>query len=45
MHDFRVYDEVLTQQQIRALMIPEPSTAFSLALAGAGLASQRRRRV
>lgn len=45
MHDFRVYDEVLTQQQIRALMIPEPATAFSVALAGAGLAGQRRRRV
>jgi hypothetical protein len=45
MHDFRAYDEVLTQQQIRGLMIPEPSIAFSMALAGASLAGHRRRRV
>lgn len=45
MHDFRVYDEVLTQQQVQALMIPEPSIAFTLALAVAGLAGRRHRRI
>jgi len=40
--DVRMYDEALTQAQIQAIMVPEPSASL-LALAALGLAGRRRR--
>jgi hypothetical protein len=40
--EVRIYDEALTQEQVQALMVPEPSAAL-LAVAAGGLLARRRR--
>ena len=43
-HSFAIYEGAMTAAEVRALMVPEPTTATLSLLALAGLAARRRRR-